>query len=281
MATINVIDINGKKVGSATLPDELFGTEVNQQLLAQAVRVYLSNQRQATAKTKTRSEINATTSKWYRQKGTGRARHGAKSAPIFVGGGVAHGPSGTQNYSLAMSKQMKRKALACALSLKLSQGEVVVLDGIGKVESRTKAAAKVLQNLSLYGAKSSLIVYQPSENITRSWSNLEKSRLMQAHMLNTYSVLNGGTLIIDKQTLTNLKDIYVGEKSAGKEKSASKEQAVKTTATAKTKTVAEKAEKKPAAKKEVKTTKQTVKSDKPKATIVKKTTSQKTVKKAK
>src|SRR5579884_516617 len=90
--TAVVVGITGKSAGNITLPKEIFGAKVNPQLMSQAVRVYLANQRQGNAATKTRGEINMTTAKWYRQKGTGRARHGAKSAPIFVKGGVAHGP---------------------------------------------------------------------------------------------------------------------------------------------------------------------------------------------
>src|SRR5690242_1823092 len=99
-----------------TVSDSVFGVPVNKALIAQAVRVYMSNQRQGTSKAKTRSEINRTSAKWYKQKGTGRARHGARNAPLFVGGGVAHGPNGEQNWTRTLSKRMKMQALVTALS---------------------------------------------------------------------------------------------------------------------------------------------------------------------
>src|SRR3989338_11153263 len=102
MLTAQVFQPEGGKSGTINLPEQLFAAKVNPQLMAQAVRVFLSNQRKAHAKSKTRGEIIRTTRKWYRQKGTGRARHGAQSAPLFVGGAKAHGPRGHQNYQLDM-----------------------------------------------------------------------------------------------------------------------------------------------------------------------------------
>ncbi len=212
MANINIIDIDGKKTGTMKLPDELFGVEVNTVLLAQAIRVFLNNQRQGTAKTKTRSEVSATTRKWYKQKGTGRARHGAQSAPLFVGGGISHGPSGVQDYSLGMSRVMKQKALASALSQKVLEDKIIVIDGVNKIEGKTNRAAKILANLSLNEDKSSLIIDEPTNNLVRAWRNLDKSKLMRAHMLNTYRILNGGTLVIDKETVGKLVSIYLGNK---------------------------------------------------------------------
>ena len=111
--SVPMYDNKGAKSGTFALPKEIFGAKVNDDLMAQAVRVYLANQRQGNAHTKSRGEINLTTGKWYRQKGTGRARHGAKSAPIFVGGGVAHGPR-KKDYTLSLSKNMKKAAVKSA-----------------------------------------------------------------------------------------------------------------------------------------------------------------------
>jgi LSU ribosomal protein L4P len=138
MPKTDLLDINGKKVGTINLPPEIFAAEVNPPLMAQAVRVYLANQRKAHPKTKTRAEVNRTKAKWYRQKGTGRARHGSRAAPIFVGGGVAHGPTGEQNYQLKMPKKMKKAALFSALTSKFKEKEILVVKGLEKIEPKPK-----------------------------------------------------------------------------------------------------------------------------------------------
>src|SRR3989344_1501184 len=130
-------NVRGAKNGSLALPKEVFGVKINQPLMAQAVRVYLANQRQGNASTKSRGDISLTTAKWYRQKGTGRARHGAKSAPIFVGGGVAHGPK-PKDYSLNLPQKMKKAALYSELSLKAKDGEIKILSGLSKITPKSK-----------------------------------------------------------------------------------------------------------------------------------------------
>ena len=112
---VSVKDINGKEVSTLDLPADIFEVEVNTGLMHQAYVRQMANARQGTVKTKTRSEVRMTKAKWYRQKGTGRARHGAKSAPIFVGGGLAHGPR-PRKYTKSMPKKMRRQAIRCTLS---------------------------------------------------------------------------------------------------------------------------------------------------------------------
>ena len=116
MPSLDVYSTSGKKTSTTSVKKKFFEAKINSSLMAQAIRVYLSNQRQAPAKTKSRGEVKVTKKKVWRQKGTGRARHGSRNAPIFVGGGKAHGPSGTQNYKLKMSKKMKKASLFSALS---------------------------------------------------------------------------------------------------------------------------------------------------------------------
>ncbi len=190
------------------LPKEIFGAKINEPLMAQAVRVYLSNQRKGTAKVKTRSDVRGSGRKIWRQKGTGRARHGDKYAPIFVGGGVAHGPDGTENYQLKMSKKMKRLALFSALTSKLKADEIVVVKGLDKVEPKTKAMALVLSKLG--GSKKRLVVL-PSilEKVMRAARNIEGVRLAQANLLNTYRVLNGGKIILMKESVDKLKETFL------------------------------------------------------------------------
>jgi len=219
MLKVDLYTINGTKSGQIELPKEIFGAKINQPLMAQAVRVYLSNQRQALARVQTRSEVNRTKAKWFRQKGTGRARHGARSAPIFVGGGKAHGPTGEQNYCLKMSKAMKKKALFSALSAKLKDKEIIIVKGMEKVEPKTKKMSKIIENLKISrgagsgsarkNSKLTLILPQKLDNVTRAARNIPKVNLIKAALLNTYEVLNGGKLIFMKESIDKLKQTFL------------------------------------------------------------------------
>jgi len=214
MPKINLYTIAGNKSGEIELPKEIFAAKINEPLMAQAVKVYLSNQRKAKAKTKTRSEIALTTAKWYRQKGTGRARHGAKSAHIFVGGGVSHGPTGEQNYHLSLSKKMRKQALFSALTSKLKSEEVMVVKDLEKVEPKTKKMNEVLGKLTQDWKlepkdwKLTLILPKNLENITKSARNISGVFLVQTAQLNTYEVLNGGKLIFTQQAIEGLEKTW-------------------------------------------------------------------------
>lgn len=205
MPKVNLYTIAGNKSGEIELPKEIFAAKINKPLMAQAVRVYLSNQRKAQAKVKSRGEIAMTTAKWFRQKGTGRARHGARSAPIFVGGGVAHGPSGKQNYQLKMPKKMKKQALFSALTSKFKANEVIVIKDLAKIEPKTKKMKAVLGKL-VKDNKSTIILSENLENVSRSARNLKGVNLSQVSQLNTYEVLNGGKLIFMKEAVEKLKE---------------------------------------------------------------------------
>jgi len=219
MLKVDLYTINSTKSGQIELPKEIFGAKINQPLMAQAVRVYLSNQRQALARVQTRSEVNRTKAKWFRQKGTGRARHGARSAPIFVGGGKAHGPTGEQNYCLKMSKAMKKKALFSALTSKFKSDDILVIKGLEKIEPKTKNMTKIIKNLKISrgagsgsarkNSKLTLILPQKLDNVTRAARNIPKVNLIQAALLNTYEVLNGGKLIFMKESIDKLKQTFL------------------------------------------------------------------------
>src|SRR3990170_5938571 len=124
---IQVLNTRGEPAGKTDLPEEIFAVKASPRLLAQAVRVYLANQRLAQARAKTRGEVKGSGKKIWRQKGTGRARHGDAQAPIFVGGGVAHGPTGRENYKLKLPKRLKRRALFAALTQKIEEKELVIV----------------------------------------------------------------------------------------------------------------------------------------------------------
>lgn len=208
MPKINIYNITGKKSGQVTLPRKIFAAKINGQLMAQAVRVYLSNQRKAHPKVKTRGEVAGSGRKIWRQKGTGRARHGDRYAPIFVGGGVAHGPTGRENYQLKMSRRMRQQALFSALTSKFKDGEIVIVQGLAKIEPKTKKMIKILKTL---GQDQKLTIILPGivENVTRAARNVKRVNLTKANLLNTYEVLNGGKLIFMKESIDKLKEIWI------------------------------------------------------------------------
>ncbi|PIU33131.1 50S ribosomal protein L4 [Candidatus Shapirobacteria bacterium CG07_land_8_20_14_0_80_39_12] len=208
MPKVDLYTLSGTKSGQMELPKEIFAAKINEPLMAQAVRVYLSNQRKAQAKVKSRGEIAKTTAKWFRQKGTGRARHGARSAPIFVGGGVAHGPTGEQNYQLKMPKKMKKQALFSALTSKFKTNEVLVIKDLAKIEPKTKKMKTILEKLAKDN-KATIILSEKLENVARAARNLKGLNLSQANQLNPYEVLNGGQLIFMKEAVEKLKEKWI------------------------------------------------------------------------
>lgn len=208
MPKVDLYTLLGTKSGQMELPKEIFAAKINEPLVAQAVRVYLSNQRTAQAKVKNRSEIARTTAKWFRQKGTGRARHGARSAPIFVGGGVAHGPTGEQNYQLKMPKKMKKQALFSVLSSKFKVGGVIVIKDLAKIEPKTKKMKTTLEKLIKDG-KTTIILSEKLENVARAAKNLKGVNLTQVNQLNPYEILNGGQLIFMKEAVEKLKEKWI------------------------------------------------------------------------
>ena len=208
MPKVDLYTLSGTKSGQMELPKEIFAAKINEPLMAQAVRVYLSNQRKAQAKVKSRGEIAKTSAKWFRQKGTGRARHGARSAPIFVGGGVAHGPTGEQNYQLKMPKKMKKQALFSALTSKFKTNEVLVIKDLAKIEPKTKKMKTILEKLAKDN-KATIILSEKLENVARAARNLKGLNLSQANQLNPYEVLNGGQLIFMKEAVEKLKGKWI------------------------------------------------------------------------
>ncbi len=204
---VNVLGVDGKVSGKTSLPAELFAAKVNRQLLAQAVRVYLANQRRGNASTKTRGEVEGSTRKIYRQKGTGRARHGGIRAPIFVGGGISFGPK-PRDYSLDFPKKMKKRALSAALTSQLRVGNIIVVDGLENLEPKTKLMA---QALLLVGASDNTLLVLPnqSETVVRATRNIAGVDMLAARSLHTYAVLSHKKLIVMKEALPILKETFV------------------------------------------------------------------------
>lgn len=200
--SIPVYSLAGRASGTMSLPREVFGQEVNTKLLAQAVRVYMTNQKIFTVSTKTRGEVRGSTAKIFRQKGTGRARHGAIRAPIFVGGGIVFGPK-PRKVVLDLPKKMKREALVSALSAKAKDKEIVGLTGLEKATGKTKQIADLLKKLKI---KSGLFVTgQKLDSVVRGARNIPGMSVLPTNQLNAYEVLKHEKLLISKDAVETLR----------------------------------------------------------------------------
>ncbi len=184
---VPVWNIQGEKIDEIELRPDIFEAPINVPLMHQALVRQLANARLGTHKTRTRSEVNRTTAKWYRQKGTGRARHGSRNAPIFVGGGIAHGPQ-PRSYEQRMPRKMRRAALRSALSAKASQQQIVVVDQLKLPEPKTKEMVGVLQRLNV-GENALILLPERDEVVEKSVRNLPGVRTLHASYLNVRDLL--------------------------------------------------------------------------------------------
>jgi large subunit ribosomal protein L4 len=202
---VQVKNIAGQIVGEAELRDDIFGIEPNTSVMHQALVRQLANRRLGTHKTKSRGEVIRTKAKWYRQKGTGRARHGSRNAPIFVGGGVAHGPK-PRSYTTKMPRKMRRLALRSALSVKAAEQRIVLLDGLEFDVPKTRAITDTLRNLQV---DSSAVILLPdsNENVERSANNLRDVKTLRAHYLNVRDLLHYDYVIIPTGALAVVEEI--------------------------------------------------------------------------
>jgi len=199
-----VMDTNGQEVDSRDLPAEIFEAPINVGLMHQAYVRQMANARIGTHKAKTRGEVNRTKQKWYRQKGTGRARHGSRNAPIFVGGGVAHGPQ-PRSYAKQMPKKMRREAVRAALSAKVAEEQLVLVNDLALDTPKTRDMADVLYNL--VGDDSVLVLLaERNENVELSIRNLPDARYLRATYLNIRDLLKYDKVIVPLDALDQIID---------------------------------------------------------------------------
>jgi large subunit ribosomal protein L4 len=202
---IPVYDIKGKEGGSWKLEDKVFG-KANVAILAQAVRVYTSNSHQKTSKVKTRGEVQGSTRKIYRQKGTGNARHGAKYAPIFVGGGIAHGPKGVRPENMILPKAMRRRALAAAMQSKIVNKTISGLIGVEKFDGKTAGVVKLLATVAGHPNNSVLIVTEDkATSLYLGIANLQGVTMKRASLVNAYDLVASTQLILTQDALEAIK----------------------------------------------------------------------------
>lgn len=213
---VPVVNMQGEKVGEVDLRPEIFEAPVNIPLMHQALVRQLANARLGTHKTKTRSENNRSKSKWYRQKGTGRARHGSRNAPIFVGGGIAHGPT-PRSYKKRMPRRMRRAALRSALSLKASEQQVVVVDELKMAAPKTKEIVQTLTRIAPADGKKLILLPERNEPVELSVRNLPTARTLRAHYLNIRDLLSADTVVMPLASLKVIESMLGVPEVEGKE----------------------------------------------------------------
>ncbi|GAB4026095.1 MAG: 50S ribosomal protein L4 [Candidatus Microgenomates bacterium] len=195
---INVYSISGQPQGSWELDLKILG-KLNPTLLAQALRVYESNSHQGTSSTKTRGEVSGSTKKIYRQKGTGNARHGAKYAPIFVGGGIAHGPKSIRPDNLKLSKAMRRRSLASAILTKLNEKSVSGLTDLKKASGKTSAAATLLATVAGHPKNKVLVITKYAQPLLfRMVRSLQGVTIKRSSLINAYDLIANDHIVTTK-----------------------------------------------------------------------------------
>jgi large subunit ribosomal protein L4 len=199
--TVSTYDVTAIRTGETDLPEAVFGQTPNMGVMHQAYVRQLANARQATAATKNRTRVHGGGSKPYRQKGTGRARHGSTREPSMIGGATVWGPNG-RTYTQRMPRKMRRLALRSALSVKATEGRVRIVDGFGLEEPKTKAMVELLRGLGIQADETVLIVLPaPSDVVARSTNNVPWAKVILAHNLSLYDLFTHDQLVIAKDAL--------------------------------------------------------------------------------
>ena len=205
MANVSVYNIEGKEVGSIELNDAVFGVEVNEHLVHMAVVNQLANNRQGTQSAKTRSEVSGGGRKPWRQKGTGHARQGSTRSPQWTGGGVVFAPK-PRDYSFKMNKKEKRIALLSALSSKVAESQIIVLDEFKLDEIKTKKFQDVLNNLSV--SKALVVLEDGNKNAELSARNIADVKTAKTNTINVYDILKYNTVIATKAAVQAIEEVY-------------------------------------------------------------------------
>ena len=206
MPTVDIYNADGKVVGSMDLNEKVFGVDVRSAVMHEVVVNYLANQRQGTQSTKTRTEVRGGGIKPWRQKGTGRARQGSIRAPQWVGGGVALGPK-PRDYRYSVNKKVRRLALRSALSSKVADNELIVLESLTLDEIKTSKMAQILANLGIT-EKALIVLPENDKNVVLSARNIKGVDTTYVGAINTYEVLNHTKCIILKDAVTKLEEVY-------------------------------------------------------------------------
>ena len=206
MAKVNVLTMEGKDAGTMELKDEIFGIEPNQNAVLEMVKNHLANKRQGTQSAKDRGEVRGSTRKPFRQKGTGRHRQGSTTDPSQVGGGVAFAPK-PRSYRYTVPKKLKRLAMFSALSSKVADNEIIVLESLEMAEPKTKDMIKVLEAVKAQ-KKALIVTAENNENVIKSANNIPGVQTTTVGQMNVYEIINHGSFIITKDAVAKLEEVY-------------------------------------------------------------------------
>ena len=206
MPSIDVYNVEGKKVSSVDLKEEIFGIEPNEAVVHSVLVNYLANQRQGTQSTKTRAEVRGGGKKPWRQKGTGRARQGSIRAPQWIKGGIALGPK-PRSYKYTVNKKERRLAIKSLLSSKVLENELTVVDAFNFDTIKTKQMVNALTNLKVEG-KTLIVLADKNENVQKSARNIENVKTLQVNTINVYDLLKYKNLVLTLDTVKKLEEVY-------------------------------------------------------------------------
>ena len=206
MPKVDVLDLNGKKVDEIELTDAVFGVDINEHAVYEVVKNYLANQRQGTQSAKTRAEVRGGGRKPWRQKGTGRARHGSIRSPQWKGGGVVFAPK-PRDYSYTVPKKVRRLAMKSALTSKVANGELVVVDEFAMDAPKTKTFAGYLSALNA-GRKALVVTSENAPAVVRSGRNIPGVKVSFVNTLNVYDIINSDTLVITRKAVEKVEEVY-------------------------------------------------------------------------
>ena len=205
MASVAVYNIDGKEVEKLELNDSVFGVEINEHLVHMAVVGQLANNRQGTQSAKTRSEVSGGGKKPWRQKGTGHARQGSTRSPQWTGGGVVFAPK-PRDYSVKMNKKEKQLAMKSALTSKVQEEKLIVVDELKMDEIKTKKFVEIMNNLK--AAKAFVVTKDVEENVVRSANNVETVKTAAVNEINVYDILKYDTLVLTKDAVAAIEEVY-------------------------------------------------------------------------
>ena len=205
MANVTVYNMEGNEVGTMELNDAVFGVEINEHLVHLAVVRQLANNRQGTQKAKTRSEVSGGGRKPWRQKGTGHARQGSIRAPQWTGGGVVFAPV-PRDYEVKMNKKERRAALKSALTSKVQENKLVVVDSLALLEAKTKEMQKVLTNLK--ADKALVVTADDDQKVVLSARNIADVQTATVNTINVYDVMKHNTVVVTKDAVASIEEVY-------------------------------------------------------------------------
>ena len=211
MSKVEMLNLNGEKVKEIKINDKVWGIEPNDAVLHNAIVLAMANSRQASASTKTRDEVSGGGRKPWRQKGTGNARQGSIRAPQWRGGGVVFGPNPNRNYSKKQNKKERRLAVLSALSYKVLDKELIVLENIKFETSKTKEMINLLTSLNIRNNKVLVVVEELNDNVCLASRNLANVKLVTFNEVNAYDLVSADNMVITEKALTKLEEVLVNE----------------------------------------------------------------------